>query len=884
MQDKRNLEKREESNQMKQNCPNKRLLSLLSILLILSMLLGMTACSKDGGNSNTSNDVAKNAVFREKDLSLSLDHQISYIDRITKLGERIYGIATSNEEYISTTWLISMALDGTDVQYSVLQTVDNSAYYDEGLDPYMYGEDVAAIAAATMEEVEEESGETVDVDETEATSGTEAEDEDAQSEETAAPDDGSDNPGEDGVSGETAVPAEGPDDIADETYSYTYTYYIQLTADQSCLYLIEDYYGSGNDGSYFEKYSLICLDTDGNQLWTVPLGENGADVMSYFYVNSLLGLKDGVALVSNTDNSTVLTIYDSQGNQIRSTPLEVDYLDTLIATPDGGILIKYTSETDYTEWLAAYDMETGTIGEPFQIPDVSRWNYTLMSYVYGGTYDLYYISSQSLYGYRIGEEASVELMNYIDSDIDSSSIQNLVILDDENMLALSYDYSANDYQGACNLFSLTKVPPEEVEDRIILQLATYGNMYTLRSQVLDFNKANDTYRIKITDYSTYNSYDTDGGWYAGLTQLSNDIMYGNAPDIICLNTSMPVNSYINKGVLADLYPLIDEDPDLNRDDFLSNVLEAFTVDGKLYQIIPSFDIMTVAAKSSLVGETPGWTVQDMVAVASANPDAQIFDDTTASGFLNVIINYSGDEWINWEEGTCSFDSESFIALLEFSNTLPKDYSVYEELWNSEDYWMSYDSRFREDKTLLNNLYLYNIRTYQRTKYATFGEDITLIGYPMTSGNGAILSYDTSYAISSSCQHPEGAWSFIRQYLLEDYQSTITNSWPVTLQQMDVLREEAKEKPYYLDADGNKIEYEDTYWVNDQEITIPTATDEEIDRVMEIVTGTTTTYHYDEDLMTIISEEVEAFYSGQKTAASVAEIIQSRANIYISENY
>lgn len=69
---------------MKQNCQNKRLLSLLSILLILSMLLGMTACSKDGGNSNTSNDVAKNAVFREKDLSLSLDHQISYIDRIDR--------------------------------------------------------------------------------------------------------------------------------------------------------------------------------------------------------------------------------------------------------------------------------------------------------------------------------------------------------------------------------------------------------------------------------------------------------------------------------------------------------------------------------------------------------------------------------------------------------------------------------------------------------------------------------------------------------------------------------------------------------------------------------------------------------------------------------
>jgi hypothetical protein len=36
-------------------------------------------------------------------------------------------------------------------------------------------------------------------------------------------------------------------------------------------------------------------------------------------------------------------------------------------------------------------------------------------------------------------------------------------------------------------------------------------------------------------------------------------------------------------------------------------------------------------------------------------------------------------------------------------------------------------------------------------------------------------------------------------------------------------------------------------------------------------------------MNIITEEVEAFYSGQKTAAAVADIIQSRASIYISEN-
>lgn len=40
---------------------------------------------------------------------------------------------------------------------------------------------------------------------------------------------------------------------------------------------------------------------------------------------------------------------------------------------------------------------------------------------------------------------------------------------------------------------------------------------------------------------------------------------------------------------------------------------------------------------------------------------------------------------------------------------------------------------------------------------------------------------------------------------------------------------------------------------------------------------------DSKVSDIISEEVSAYFSGQKTAEQVAEIIQNRVNVYINEN-
>ena len=61
------------------------------------------------------------------------------------------------------------------------------------------------------------------------------------------------------------------------------------------------------------------------------------------------------------------------------------------------------------------------------------------------------------------------------------------------------------------------------------------------------------------------------------------------------------------------------------------------------------------------------------------------------------------------------------------------------------------------------------------------------------------------------------------------------------------------------------------------------TQEQIDQVVAFVQTVNKSVYTNEAVLNIIKEEMDAFYSGQKSAQDVAKIIQSRAQVYVDEN-
>ena len=112
--------------------------------------------------------------------------------------------------------------------------------------------------------------------------------------------------------------------------------------------------------------------------------------------------------------------------------------------------------------------------------------------------------------------------------------------------------------------------------------------YNVRQRVLDFNKKNSEYRIRMTEYSQFN---TGSDQNAGITKLNTEIIAGHIPDIFIVGDGLPVDKYAGKGILEDLTPYMERD--FGKDAFVEDFFKTLRdKDGKLYEIYSSFTIQT----------------------------------------------------------------------------------------------------------------------------------------------------------------------------------------------------------------------------------------------------------------------------------------------------
>ncbi len=869
-----------------------------SVLLALAMLCGLAACG--GGGGDTNNTAAKEHVFRAEDVTLELEKPVNNARSICRVGDRLYMMCTNWNETGQETYLISMNMDGSDAKSIELainsEQSDNAmgGFYDGGIAVPEMKEPVARVEPAEEpaegEEADLPEDETLPEGESEGEDGTQPIAESVGATEPADEETGSDVPAEtDGENGDDVPIADfDTEKYPDEAAAVSYGYNINsMVSDGTNLYLmINEYYNDYRDQNnpvYQESYFLVGIDLEGKETWRQEIGKNGNDSETYTYVNSAVGMSQGVLCGVQSDKGNMFLLYDANGNKTDEFALETEDAGGFFVNGKGDLYLTYWGEVggSWQQILCSFDLATKTMSEPLSIPGMSGYNLNICQNVYGGEYDLYLYDSIALYGYKIGDADKTEIMNFIDSDLDNSYMNSLAVLDDRSLIMLSYDYTMNNYEGQFIFSRLSKVDPADVKDKTVLQLACYGNLWEIRPLVIAFNKSNENYRIQINDYQ---SYDEADDWMAGITRLNNDIVSGNVPDILYLNGQMPVSSYISKGLFADLYPFIDGDADMKREDFMGNILEAYSVDGKLYQLVPSFNVVTVVGKTKYVGETPGWTLADLQALLPSLPEGmEILPEMTQQNFLYSVMNLAGGQFVDWKSGTCSFDSEEFIGLLEFCNTFPREIN-YEELYGDDSYWTKQETMYREDRMLLSQFYMSNYHQYLELRYGSFGEEITMIGFPSAPGNGATINANLNIAISAKSKNQDGAWEFVRGYLLSDYQDTVSYAWPLRLDRLEEMKADAKQKPYWEDpVTGTREEYDDTYYINGEEIVLPIMSDEEIRYVTDFLTSVSEVAVYDTDLQTIVVEEAEAYFSGQKSAKEVAGIIQSRANIYVSEN-
>jgi ABC-type glycerol-3-phosphate transport system substrate-binding protein len=488
-------------------------------------------------------------------------------------------------------------------------------------------------------------------------------------------------------------------------------------------------------------------------------------------------------------------------------------------------------------------MSDGSIAEPLcEIPLDSRL------YSGGNSYDLIYSDFYKLYGLNTSDGSSVVILAWDTYALSGPWMYNLLDVGDYSLFCV---YHGEEYL----LFEEGYETPKTV-----IKLATYGFNYLLDWVIGEFNRKSEIYKVLKVDYSVFDTNE-DG---AGLTKLNTEIQAGNVPDVIDF-TLIPPKAYEDKGLLTDLYPLIDSDAEIKRSDLLGPYVKAYEKDGKLSLALMAFIINGFIGKSDVVGTQPGWTLEEMHAVEKTSTDAPGMGGLSRSEAVKKYIGSIYQNYIDWKTGACSFNNESFVNILDYINTLAEEPD--KEKLKAENV-LSGDIAF-------SAITISNIGQLMLSERDFGDNEFTIKGYPTGSGNGILLTntYYPLLGITEACKDKAGAWGFVRILFTAYVSDVIGAGLPASKIALDAaLKKAMDEKVWAYKQDGEDF-------IN---IQLDPATQKQVDKYITLINSCDTCLGRDKTVMDIITEELKPFFAGDKNATETAEIIQNRVQTYVYE--
>ena len=509
-------------------------------------------------------------------------------------------------------------------------------------------------------------------------------------------------------------------------------------------------------------------------------------------------------------------------------------------------------------------------------------------------YPVIYSAGDSVYGLNFETGEPVKLFNWIDCDVARQGDESICVLQDGRIVTTSTQETVNGIEN--DLIVLSKNAAGEVSQKKVLRLAVM-NLYPFTSKMVSrFNRSNPDYRIEVTDYAQFNNYSSanEDERNAGINRLQTEIIAGDMPDILDISL-LSADRLGSKGLVEDLYPYMDADPELNRSDLLEHVIQAFEENGKLYQTVGNFYILTTAGLSRVVGDHIGWTMDEfqdaMSRLQAENPNCTVFERyTTQDLALTFLLYLELENYVDWSSGECGFQSDGFIKLLEFVKSFPTVYS-WETDGGADDY--DTDTRLLMGLQLMKQCNFACFEDLQVNTAGLGGEPCTFVGYPTENGVGSMFAQiGNSFAITSSCADKDAAWQFIRQFFLPEYQEQFLGEvFPTNRSVYEKMKSEATTTKYQrnpdgsfmLNEEGKRIE-EDLGSMQVNGVTVPyrTASEEDVARVEEIINATTNILHTDDSLKRIIIDGALPYFADQRSVDEVVKLIQSKAMLYVNE--
>ena len=378
-----------------------------------------------------------------------------------------------------------------------------------------------------------------------------------------------------------------------------------------------------------------------------------------------------------------------------------------------------------------------------------------------------------------------------------------------NIIETSGELIVFDYFNPMGTRSLGKMVQAPMSNETIsLSLGVCGTLSsTAESAVAMFNSQHTDAYLSVQQYDSSDALDLA-------------IVSGEGPDIICFD-GLSEEDYARNGYLYDLYTCLNQD---QTSKLLERYRQEYEIDGKLYRISPVFCIEALNGNSAFLHQNTD-SFKEMLSVAQSVPDSCMILPSEPAHCLNMMLQRSMTQFVDFKSHSCDFENDEFEALLSLC-------ALSTQI--TESYLDQYDN------------WLFDFSTYSLPNIEYYNDmpNTSILGFPKTK----ILATQPgdTFGIYAKSAHPEIASSFIDLLLTEDIQRTYSYStgyYPV-LQPIFEELVPAEWKDAVATSSGHHIAISPVY--------------------------------------EIIDDEAAAFFSGDQTASQTAQHIQSRVSIYLGE--
>ncbi|WP_088013951.1 ABC transporter substrate-binding protein [Gottfriedia acidiceleris] len=358
-----------------------------------------------------------------------------------------------------------------------------------------------------------------------------------------------------------------------------------------------------------------------------------------------------------------------------------------------------------------------------------------------------------------------------------------------------------------------------------------------------------------------------------VNQTTTEVLSGKGADLFILNDqSLPIDRYIDKNAFVDLNQYIDIDTSFDKSQYYMNILEHSKINGGLY-ILPThfslgalFGNKEAISKSGVqIDDSQNWTWTRFTEISKqlkTKGRLETVMNVSPLGILNPLVfsdeNY--DRLVDLEKKEAKFDSSLFIDLLKQVKKMYDDGVLSTQ-------------PTEPTKTYFTSSAIYSPSDYAMRSAIYNNNNTSIYEFPHSSEkeSGVTFSGYDRYAMNVNSTVKMEAWDYLKFLLSYEIQSQ-------SVRDMFTVNIEANEKVFADVIDG-KAENTKGNGGKGGPITV---TEESLQPLKQMIAEANTEVRWNEKVQKILSEETPSFFDGQKSAESVAEIIQNKVMTYLNE--